>query len=197
MSVWRMPVNLQWTGPGSPGANIWHFRLEAEVFDKAEFDAAVAAIHDFYQGLVNNNIYSPSVLIDAESAVDVETQEERVVDFGAIAPGSGGTEAPEVLQIVAGWRTSIAARRGRGRTFIGPLAASTMDPNGSVANTPRQVVVDYAQTLVDASTAANGWAIGVYGLQTSGGGPTAPRVLRDFTGVKVRDRFAVLRSRRD
>lgn len=197
MAIWRLPVNLQWTGPGSPGANVWHFRTDSPDPTDLEVNAAVAAIHQFYQTLINNNIYSPSVLISSESAVEVSSQEERAVDFDPIAPGSGGTEAPEVLQIVCGWRTSIAARRGRGRTFVGPLATSTMDPNGSVANIPRQVVLDAATALVAASSTEAGWAIGVYGLQDSGGGPTAPRVLRDFTGVKVRDRFAVLRSRRD
>lgn len=197
MAVYRLPVNLQWIGPGSPGANIWHFRTQSTVDDSAEVSGAVSAIRAFYFSLAGVNILAPNLFMSATEAVDVESQEVKSVDFATINTGTAGTDAPEVLQICIGWRTSIAARRGRGRTFLGPLNGSALESNGSIAEAAVTAVTNSAEALVEASDSANGWGVGVYGLQTSGTGPNGPKVLRDFTGARVRDRFAVLRSRRD
>lgn len=92
-----------------------------------------------------------------------------------------------------------------GRTFIGPLVedlTSTSDgtPTGTMLNTINAA----ANTLIQASNNATGWAIGVWGLvdrgQYDSNGnllPGLPHVHRDITSHKVNDKFAVLRSRRD
>lgn len=198
MTIYRLPVNISWNGIGSPGANVWHFRTAGEITgDSIEFAAAVSAIRTFYASIAAGNVFAPGVVLSAEFATAVETQEQRDAEFTTLGTGGAGTEAPEVLQICVGWRTSLAARRGRGRTFIGPLSTATMESNGSIAEGVIASVNSAAQGLVDASTGAGGWSVGVYGLSAPGGGPTAPRVLRDIVGHRVRDRFAILRSRRD
>lgn len=93
-----------------------------------------------------------------------------------------------------------------GRTFIGPLQNGTLEPNGTVATASLTVLNNAVQALVDSSTSAgvlNEWAIGVYGQEdaTPGASPeirrAEPKVLRDITDFRIKDRFSVLRSRRD
>lgn len=90
-----------------------------------------------------------------------------------------------------------------GRTFIGPLATTCMESDGTVTATALAAIGDNARILSDASqSGTNGWAIGVWGLaQKAPKGTTdyaaLPHVHRDVIGYKIRDRFGVLRSRRD
>lgn len=204
MAVFRLPVNLTWPMAGSPGVNVWHIRTAGELDPLQPLSNAVETIHSFYDDIAMGSwgggqagIYAKGVTISAEEAIDVETQEAHSVDFASIAPGVTDDPAPPSLQICVSWRTSIAARRGRGRTFLGPLGKAIIGTDGTPVDAAVSMVRTACQTLVDASGGVNDYAIGVYGLQTAGGGPTSPHVLRDITGFRVNDQFAILRSRRD
>jgi hypothetical protein len=107
-----------------------------------------------------------------------------------------------MLCVCVTWRTTLVARRGTGRTFLGPLAGGSMSADGTPDDTILANVRTRSQALVDASRSDNGYAIGVYGLESPWGGvgpapSDTPRVLRDIIGYRIRDQFAVLRSRRD
>lgn len=197
MATYRLPVHLNYPNGGGPGVNIWHVR--GGTAQPSDIDAMVDAIHTFYSTIANTGVGGAGILqnglqISADVATDVDTDEIHPVTFASItAPGSA-TSLPPATQICVSWRTSIAARRGMGRTFIGPLGANAQEANGTPAAAALDVVRGAAQALVDASlTDANG-AVVIYGYQAAGG---PARVARDITAMSVRDIFAVLRSRRD
>lgn len=109
--------------------------------------------------------------------------------------GAGNTNLlPPSNQICVSWKTDgvVAGRRVRGRTFLGPLALSAAEGNG----TPT------AAALVSAN--AFGTAMGNAGLSdvrhviwhrpTAAGNDGSHHDIAEFT---IRDKFAVLRSRRD
>jgi hypothetical protein len=158
-------------------------------------------LHDFYAALAvsstNGGIYSSDTTITLGTVVDVETDEQYSPTFSEITGAGGTSESAPVLCIVVGWRTSIAARRGMGRTFLGPVIPACVENNGTIASAALTNVNAVADQLVSDSEGLTDKALGVWGLQTAGGGPTDPHVLRDFTSANVRDQFGVLRSRRD
>jgi hypothetical protein len=133
--------------------------------------------------------------------VEEETSTEYVLTFAPVS-GSGTGSAPQALALVVTWRTEVAARRGRGRTFVGPLAPAVVATDGTPADTARSTLATAAAALVSSSQGFANGAIGVWGYQSAYTGegdrpPGQPRVLRDFTGSTIRDLFGILRSRRD
>lgn len=192
--VYRMPVILK--GPFSGEAvNVWHFRKE----DVAG-GSPVAAIRKFYERLAVNVVEAGSILasgtrITAPVAVDVET--ETVIDpgFDPLTVEAGHGMAPVRLAICVTWRSSLAARRGRGRTFVGPLGGQVVHPDGSVKPQALTAVKTAADELVNTSLVDGNGAVGVWGLDHKGGLPDAPHVLRDIVAASVKQDFATLRSR--
>lgn len=200
MSTLRVPINITWPGTGSPGVNVWHVRTASSVFDQLELDAAVSELRTFYNALAN--MYATSTVLSLGDITDVESQEYRTSTFANVTSTTSGAVMPPSQQFCISWRTSLAARRGMGRTFIGPLSTLTMDADGTPTASALNVVQTAANALVDASTAAGAWSIGIYGLQEPAPPLTSnyadlPHVIRDVTRAKVTDKFAVLRSRRD
>lgn len=200
MAVLRVPFNISWNGPGSPGLNVWSVRVtDGQVSEGLA--GALAALHTFYDSLRDS--FAPGGTITLGDVTDRETQEiVPVASWAPVLSASTSAAAP-ALQVCFSWRTSLAARRGMGRTFIGPLSSQVVQSDGTIVET---VLADYrawAQTLIDDSAGnINGWAIGVWGLQSKAPSGTVdyaslPHVHRDIVAVRIRDQFAVLRSRRD
>lgn len=200
MAIYRLGVTLTYPRPGSPGANVWHFRTNNTGPSASEArTGAVNAIRDFYQDILSSsaNIFMGGLRISAENVVDVDSSDAFETGFVLNSGGTLTDGAPDVLCMCVSWRTLSASRRGRGRTFLGPLKTETLQDNGTPSAAAIASVSAAATSLINKSLVDNDWGIGVYGLNVSGGGPTSPRVLRDFTGFKMRDEFAILRSRRD
>lgn len=202
--TFRLPVRIDWGGPGSPGVNVWHFRCD-DAFATglgSAFAAAVDAVHTFYSDLVGG--FATGATVTCDQAIRQEDQSSLSVDFPKLSAAAGAYDgAPPVLAAVVSWKTSIAARRGRGRTFVGPLQFSAMDHDGTPTANLLTGMTSAAQALVDASTGANGWAIGIYGQQnqapkgtTSAERAALPHVIRDVTGFAIHDKWAILTSRR-
>ena len=203
MPVFRVPATHTWGGAGSPGVNVWSVRTTEASVVVDELDAACSALQDFYQNI--STVLAPTVQVaigqDIVERDSLEDQSRPVLNAAATGTGS---PAPYVLQVCIGWRTSLRARRGMGRTFVGPLQSGAIEGNGSVDTPDLTTIQTAAQALLNASDSATGWAVGVWGLQSPGVYdaqgrlvPGQPHVHRDFTAFKVRDQFAVLRSRRD
>jgi hypothetical protein len=122
-----------------------------------------------------------------------------------IASTGTGQPLPPHDSVVVSWRTELRARRGMGRTFIGPLTDAAQGSDGTPFATFLSDLVTAGNTLLEASEADTaGWAVGVWGLQSPGEYdqfgrliPGQAHVHRDCTSFKIRDKFAVLRSRRD
>lgn len=204
VGTFRLPVRVGWSGAGAPGVNVWHFRCDDSLGTGlgSAFQAAVDAIHTFYSDLLNTT--AATVTFDADAATNVADQTSHTISWTHLARGgSPYFGAPPVLAQCISWKTSIAARRGHGRTFFGPLATAQLQDDGSPLDAFQALVRTASQKLVDASTGANGWAVGVYGQQnqaprgtTSAQRAALPHVFRDITGFTLRDQWAILRSRR-
>lgn len=203
MTVYRLPVEISYSDAGSPGVNVWHVRTEESfMVSTSQLQAATDAIRGFYSQLSypaggGAGIWAGGTTFRLGTVVDVATQEVATPAWPDLEFTSSSADAFPGLAIVVNWRTSLAARRARGRTFLGPLGADTVATDGRIASSARATVLAAAQYLVDASDNVNGWAVGVYGLQTPNTGPTGTKVLRDITGHTVGLTFGVLRSRRD
>jgi hypothetical protein len=173
-----------------------------------DLQLAVDELRNFYGALNGgaspiDSVFAPNMTANIGQVVNVADQTSVAPTFAQIVSGAAAAESPQVLQVCIAWRTALAARRGMGRTFVGPLNTNVNQSDGTVAEAPLARIRNAAAALVTASTASGGWAWGVYGLQSPMPDPPPPnpedqpRVLRDFTGSAVRDKFAVLRSRRD
>lgn len=199
MAVYRVPVNLTWPGSGSPGVNVWSLRVSAASFDAARQDA-IDELHAFYTSIIGT--FAAGTKITLGDIVERDTQEYAAATWTAIDSAAGVAMAAPANQICIGWRTSLAARRGMGRTFIGPLTPAAITTDGTLNEATRVAVEDAATALVTASQTLNEWAYGVWGLETKAPPLTTdygalPHVHRDFVSASVKDKVAILRSRRD
>lgn len=195
MSIYRVTVGLTWNGVGSPGANVWHYRADgSQPAIGMEEDVAdgLANLHTFYNSIRVLYPSTTSIRIP-EDVLRIDTDPPQSVGFAPqVLSGTGfTTEAPELLAMCVQWLTSVRTRRGRGRTFIGPLSSGTIETDGTPDNAKATTLQTAARALVAAGEAgdANG-AFGVYSRVDS--------VIRDFTDATARqDKFAVMKSRRD
>ena len=203
MAIFRVPVNIAFPGAGSPGANIWHIRTADAVIgtELAQANTLIGYIRQFY---FSNITEFPATTVFSLGTVTEEETSREIVPTWSTVTGTGVGSAPQALAMVVTWRTAIAARRGRGRTFVGPLSTATMQNDGTPSTSSRNAIVAAAAALVTSSMAYGNGAIGVYGYdgpKTPGvdnpRDPEDPKIFRDFTGSAVRDLFGVIRSRRD
>lgn len=189
MPTYRADIGLTWPGNGSPGVNTFHFRCD-DGFGQTDVQEVIDGLSTFYE--TARNIIHSSVQITCPNEIveDPYGSPKFYAVTGWSKPGTGqGSLLPPATQIVVGWRTESATRSGRGRTFLGPLSSDVLEADGS----PVGAKLGFAQGAADALVAASkDWtyaSLGVYS-QTQG-------LLRDWQGARVRDVFAVLRSRRD
>lgn len=191
MATFRVPVKIEAARTGAPYMNVWHVRTvsgtSGELGDLAN---AVEAIADVYLAIKDYMADGMKITLGEGMIKDPLGNPEYVPDNSIVintAVGDGST-APPLLAIVASWRTSSATRSGRGRTFFGPFLPNRLEPDGTPANEVVTAVRESCSDLVSASTGLGGWSVGV--LSTKQG------LLRDVTGVSVKDRWSYLSSRR-
>lgn len=189
-------VKVRWTGfNGAPGYNVFHFGNWASP-EMSNAQGSVDALTTFYMAL---RTYHPSVIRwDIDPAVEVldeATGELRsylqtTPPATIAALGTGNWSAP--TGYVINWLTETVrrGRRVRGRTFMVPMAASAMAPDGTLDSSALTAINNAATSLAMNS----GSSLAVYGRPTK---DQADGVYADVTSVRVADKAAVLRSRRD
>lgn len=200
MSVWRIPVTLTGANPDNPFINVFHLQSDDVNDPLTDCAAALASLRTFYVALTTSvaEVGQPladGLTITSGTVTNVATQEQSTLPFAPIAPISGGGRAPERLALVIGWKSTIAARRARGRTFIGPLSNFVAGTDGL----PKQPMIDL---VTNAAVGLRDRAIGgghahwvTYGLVQPGGGPKDPHTGYIRLGVSVKRKFATLRTR--
>jgi len=198
MPTYRMPVTMTLAGMPDTATNVWHFRTGGEG-PAGAFATAVLAIRGFYQALAQGTVLANGVSVRAEFAQEVSSDTGQPVEWSTITVPESGARAPFEMAVTINWNTATRARRGRGRTFVGPLVGGAIQSDGTVAENTlsaiRAAAAGLVSASVDGSVLIGPWAVGVYGLQNPGGQPGDPHVLRDVVGATVHDRFAWLRSR--
>ena len=189
MSLWHYTVDLDWSGPGSPGVNVWDIRNEGTLADE-EVQSAVSAIQAFYTTLAGGSILaSPYTATGRDEAVEITTREVLPVTGFTTSTGVSDNAFSGLTQMILTLRTSSATRRGRGRKFIGPVSSACMGTDGTPTPAAVTQLQDAANTLLAASGGVNGWGLGVYS--------SVDGLFRDVTVMQARNYFVGLRSRRD
>lgn len=198
MAVVRIPVRIDQASLPSPAFNIWHGRVDAlasgATGTSAPLDDMLTTLHDFYLGVIGAMAGGTTITMPS-SVVDVSDSYEYGVTTPGNISGGGANTLESGLALTIGWKTSIAGRRGRGRTFLGPMGQGSQDVNGHPTAGTITLVNTAIAALLSDSLSDNGWALGVWGQQTAN--VKNPKVLRDFTAAKVSTKYAHLRSRRD
>ena len=188
MPTYEYPVNLTWQGPGSPGVNVWHFRADSPT--GAEAQDCVDVIQGFYQDVVLAGVLPDAYsMVGGDEAVNVADNSIVPVTPWTENNASGGFPFAGPLMMVLTMATSNASRSGRGRKFIGPVGVPTISTDGTPTSGAVTGLENAGIALVAASQGLTLAAIGVYS-------PT-DQLFRDLVSTRVRDTFAVLRSRRD
>lgn len=203
MGLYRVPATIEWPGKGSPGVNVWSVRTTSDPLVVGELTAAISAIRDFYNAFTFYLAAGTKVTVGPD-IVNRESLADANQPALTVQASSATDLVSPALQLVVGWKTALRARRGMGRTFLGPLNRNADGGDGTPAPNFVTAAQGAADGLISASDTANGWAVGVWGLQNKGAYdangqllPDLPHVHRDFISAKIRDQFAVLRSRRD
>lgn len=192
MGVFRANVDLTFAAGEGVGTNSWTLRTASAGFDGVQIAALMGFVQEFYTDV--------SGLFPATSTF---RWDGSVQDLASPAPvfsppatpwtvtgsnATGGYE-PVAAGVCVTWRSSLATRRGRGRTFLGPVVAGASEPNGTPNAGFVSLVRDAAASLVASSSTASGTGALAVWSELDG-------IARDFVGSSVTDQFSVLRSRR-
>lgn len=187
MPTVKIPVKINYELGGGPGYNIFNARIADTDTD---LENCLDAIEAFYVSLLGLYSTTTQIVIGEGMIADPYGSPTYLPDDVRTQTGASATASmATLLCITVGWRTTAATRSGRGRTFLGPLVVGTNEGNGTPSDAVITAVRAAAEDLVDASQAANGWAVGVYSHKDA--------LLRDVVGSSVKDRFTFLSSRRD
>ena len=167
--------------------NVWHIREDGDVIAQDLVDH----LQDFYAALVPTTLLPQQWTAHFDGvAVDEATSEIRsFTPWTEITGASGQTHAPLIAQCMLTLRTSSATKSGLGRKFLGPLAATAVQSDGSMTDAARNAVQAAADVLLAASEATIGGAFGVFSREQN--------LFRDLIAVQARDYIGALRSRRD
>lgn len=191
MPTIRIPIDLTWGGgvSGSPGANVWHGRLTA-IVGPSDVDDLLEPLHDYYTAIAGLFCADLTMAFAGECTGLGDDAGDTFMGTPWSVTGTAGVDhlAP-ALQMLVNWRTNTGGRRGRGRTFHGPLATGVHQDNGTPTEAARATLQDAADDLIQATSDIGDGALGIYSRVDS--------VIRDLTSASIPNEFAVLRSRRD
>lgn len=201
----RIVVN--WTGfVGAPGYTNLFFRSPGETrLTQAQVDAAANEV-DFWinswKPVLPNTVtigVDPSVAeIDAANG-QLQTFFSTAVNSPEAGTGTGNYSAASGA--VVSWSTEMVrhGRRVRGRTFIVPLAGSALDTDGSI-NSTQLSNLRLAATNFQGSGVDDGFCVWARPIPEKPGPPVVPAEAgfpAMVNGVQIKDKAAILRSRRD
>lgn len=191
MGIFRTTVEWKFPIGSGGGTNTWHLRTLSDDGTTTEVQALMGLVSNFYYG-IRGAFPSDTTWYWDGLAAQIATPTPRLLE-GAVAwqitgsaPSNDYGPAPGMICVT--WRTALATKRGRGRTFLGPVARPVMEANGTIADPIMTTVRTEAAALVSASLSDTNGALGVWS-ETDG-------VLRDFVASNATDQVAVLRSRR-
>lgn len=191
MGLFRTTVNLTFPGGSGGGTNTWHLRTVSDDGTVSEISTLMALIEDFYAEV---DTYLPTGYTAAWDGTALQIAVPDPVLLAGATPWSvaggdtGGTLANGAMVCVT-WRTPLATKSGRGRTFVGPVGFSTAAGDGTLGGPIIAGFRAAAANLVTASSLASiAGAVVVWSetLQSA----------RDITGSSVTDQYAFLSSRR-
>lgn len=191
MALYRCTVRLTFPVGSGGGTNTWHLRTGTGTDEDQNIAALMGKVRFFYEAVTPTLPNTWSAEWDG-TALEIATAEPTLVT----APGGGWEETGSATGgygAAAGmgcvtWRTALAARSGRGRTFVGPLAATAVEQNGTLSSTALSLFRQAGQSIPDSAGSSVAGAVVVWSERLQQG--------RDIIGSSVTDQVAILRSRR-
>ncbi len=185
MGLYRVETEIAGPTLTGPGLSVMHF--------EAASDAVIAGAKP---ELVNLWSAWASFIVAgyqfncASRILDLTTGVPRVVSEGngqVVNGQSGGQAVPRSAQAICTWKTALATRAGRGRTYIPGIAIARV-VSGNLDPATQANMDASAETFLFSDPATDP-LLAVYHRLTG--------TYTDVTGAFVRPYFAVLRSRRD
>jgi hypothetical protein len=201
MAIYLLRVKLTY-GPGSKvGVNTWHIRRDTPPVPGAQ--PLITALGAFYQSVASEVFCTDQqASFDGnvvEVGTDTPTQIGGLTTFTATGLNPATAYGSAGVGMCISWKSSLANRQGRGRTFLSPLASVAFQGDGTLSDTKLGNIRTAATTLVNASKADGNGGICVWSTATPKGG-VAPApghgVARDIIGHSISDKVAWLSSRR-
>jgi len=193
-------AKMTWTGfVGSPGYTNMYF-LDPDPISASGLEQTAVRLHNFWDAIdgylpSSVRINLPTVLEEVATATG-ELLAEHPFEPGTVIAGSGTASFASPAGACINWNTAglINGRRIRGRTFIVPMHDGGYQSDGTLADAARTAIANAANTYANA-----GPGLGIDGAiwhRPSGPG-ASDGAAAGITSATVRDRVAILRSRRD
>lgn len=186
-----------WNGiAGAPGYTHFHWGPGGGSVTEA-CDTATAAMRSFFFGLASLlpiaatiNVQQECPLIDEFTGHLTDIGNSTATPAAVNGTGSGTVAAPAGASVI--WLTNVLHRthRLRGRTFLVPLASAAFEANGTLGSGAITQINTASTTLRTTSSIP----FQVWGRPVSGG---SDGLASNVIGHSLRDKVAVLRSRRD
>lgn len=192
----RIRASITFTYGGPPGV-ITLYTTTASGEDSASaaltgdrLRDALTAGHDLF--MTNCSFKADSFVDTINPATGELTASDSYGGWTVAGTQSMGALPPQTM-ICATWITAafVGGRRVRGRTFLGPLDNSTLQTDGTLASTALTHANALGTSWYDAGL-TDTLAV-VWHRPVGGAGGSAHEII----GHSVKDKFAVLRSRRD
>lgn len=195
-----LKAKLNWTGfTGAPGYTNLYFRDFSEgPVDQAMADGAKTKLTNFMASLGTR--LPSTVTLSLDSTMDiVEDTNGQLQGFLTVTP-----PAPVVGSVAGSYSAASGAcitwntngvrngRRIRGRTFIVPLGGTIYDTDGTISTTHLNAFRTAAADLTNSTGTGD---LGVWARPTAPGATDGAWWVA--TGGSVRDKVAILTSRRD
>jgi hypothetical protein len=162
VAIIRVVAELTRSGV-SVGANVFHFQVTTPELDGAQ--ASVDALETFYDSI--KGVYTSTTTITIGSVVaTVGETPNRFVDgvTPAVVNGTGATDAqPNNSAALITWRTGLAGRSRRGRSYLGPFRNGITDGDGrNLQSSFRDAFQAAADQLVDDASGPGGTTLVVW-----------------------------------
>lgn len=192
MGVFRATVDLAYAAGSGRGVNTWTLRTSGGPLDNDTIENLMGYVNQFYSALAFA-FPTDSTFRWSGEVQELGTAEPAfrpaLTPWTVVGSNAAGSYGPAPAMICVTWRTALANRSGRGRTFLGPVSAGVFQGNGTIVDSSLTAIRTAAADLVDESdTDLEGGALAVWSEKD--------QVARDFVGSSVTDQVAVLRSRR-
>lgn len=192
MAVYRGVVTITHPALGGTGTNTWHARSTDPFTGTA--DADLHGLNESlraYYALLTAVVAGGTIFAQDGSFVriDDDSGDFAMVDPWSVTTGTSQPPLPPADALVVSWRTAQAGKRARGRTFVSPCAANTLQDNGTPTESARATMDAAAASFVDSFDGIENGAWAIWS--------TVDHVARDIVSGSTANRFSVLRSRRD
>jgi len=168
-------------GAAVVGANVFHASLDGSN-DTSDVNVFISDLGDFYTALAG--MYTGDSTINVGGVVATVGEDPNYfVPATTVSVDCNGsnTAQPNNSAAIVTWRTGLAGRSYRGRTYLGPFANGTTDGNGTNLPSANQDAIQAAaDDLVTASATSAQYSLVVWSEKLQSGTVVTAGQCRDY-----------------